>query len=631
MKHKLLIATAVVSVGLFASCLDEFADLNSKPSDITQPNIRFLFTQCAMSFQPGDYSQWYGGFTDMSTWAQTTVPTDGNSVNLNRPDTEANGCGYQVNEVLRYTNDIRYLISQMPDDEKKQYEYIQYLCHPMLVYLSIEDTDMFGSRQYSEAEMARYTNPPLLLPKYDTQEELFNIWLKELDEALNYFKNNQIADVLSSQDFIYKGNLTKWAKLTNSLKLRIGQRLLTKDKARAIKIVEEAAADPVGLISSLDDDMVYNKGKRDNNWNNDITNLGAGSKHLIDFMIKYHDPRMFYFFMKNDYNANVVQGYFDANKDLPYYIAANVEFKEEGGKKVFTGWKAPGEPWVRYYGLPHEVGAKQDSKYNDYFDPTGNILSLDNKQGAKKIYTAVAGRNKETVKGGFTYTYPDAPDVAPVEDKEPYGWYGLYFSSGEVNLILAEFKLLGANLPQSAQQYLTDGVRLSVQGYDFVAGKNHIPYYDSPYVNDKFDVSIKLTSEMLDNMVGDAYTLTGDKVKDLEKVYIQQYIHYIQAPMDQYVTVRRSGVPMRSSSLLPMLDFDKQLGTGYMLPRRFPVTAPSPSDQLYDITIKAYQAQGYTYEGTEAINPAVLNKERVWYDDAAKAPNFGEGPSKLVN
>lgn len=630
MNYKFLAAALIIGTGILSSCQDEFAKLNSKPSDVSTPNVRFLFTKCAMSFQPADYYQWYGGFEDLSIWMQTTVPSGGNGASLNRPNTEANGCGYRVNEVLRYTNEIRYQISLMSDEDKAKNEYIQYLCNPLLVYLGMQDADMFGSRQYSEAEMARYTNPPLLLPKYDTHEELFELWLKELDETLAYLNNNQITDVLSAQDFIYKGDLKKWAKLTNSLKLRIAARLLTKDKDRAIKIVEEAAINPAGFTMTLEDDFVFNKGKRDNNWNNEFTS-GAGSKQLIDFMVKNRDPRLFYFFMKNDFNANVVQGYFDINKALPFYIAENVEYKTENGKKVFTGWKAPGEPWIRFHGLPSEIGAKQDSKNDDYFDPSGNILMLPGAGGAIKTYVAAAFRNQESIKGMLTYTYPDVPSVSPLEDKEQYGWYGLYFSSGETNLLLAEFKLLGANLPGTAQQYLTEGVRLSVQGHDYVAGKNHIPYYDAPYANDKFDKSIKLTADMLAAMTGNAYTLTGDKLKDLEKVYIQQYIHYMMAPMDQFVGTRRSGVPVRNSELLPRLDFDTQLGTSFLIPRRFPVTAPSPSDQLYDITIKAYQAQGYTYEGTEAINPAVLNKERVWYDDAAKAPNFGEGPSKLVN
>lgn len=614
----------MMGFGLLSSCQDDFSELNQKPSDITKPNIRYLFTQCERSFQPGDYSQWYGGFNDISTWAQTTVPTGGNSSDLNRPDVEANGCGYQVNEVLRYANEIRYQIDNMSDEDKAKYEYIKYLCNPMLVYLSIEDADMFGSRQYTEAEMARYTNPPLLLPKYDTQEELMEVWLKELDETLNYLNNNEVTDLLSSQDFIYYGKVEKWAKLANSLKLRIAARLINKDRARAIKIAEEVVANPAGVLSSIDDDFVYNKGKKDNNWNNNFS-VGAGSQQLINFLISNRDPRLFYFFQKNSYNSNVVQAYFDQKKDLPFYIAANVEYKEEGGKKVFTGWKAPGEPWVRYYGLPCEIGAGQNNDYRDYFDPSKIIFSLENKNGDKKTYQPLALRNQEMIKGMLTYTFPDAPDVAPEQDNEQHGWYGLYFSAGEVNLLLAEFKLLGANLPRSAQDYLIDGVTLSVQGYDFVAGKNHIPYYDTPYKNDKFDKTIKLTNDQLTEMLShDVYKLTGNKKSDLEKVYIQQYIHYMMAPIDQYVTMRRSGVPMKNSTLLPRKEFDSQLGDSYYIPRRFAVMAPEKSNLLYDITIKAYQDQGYTYEGTEAINPQKLSTERVWIDK--ENPAFGDGP-----
>lgn len=634
MKYKFLATACLIGAGMLSGCMDDFSELNSKPSDIVNPDIRFLFTQCAFTFQPGDYAQWYGGFEDLSRWAQATVPANkngivGNASDMNRANTEAIGCGYRVNEVLRYANEIRHQVSIMSAEDKAKYEYIQYLCNPLLVYLSIQDADMYGPRQYSEAEMARYTYPPLLTPKYDTMEELFDIWIKELDETLAYLNNNDIADALKSQDFIYKGDLKKWAKLTNSLKLRIAARLLTKDKARAMALVNQAAQDPAGFVSTPEDDFIYNKGKRDNNWNNPFDS-GAGTKHLIDFMVENRDPRLFYFFMKNDFNSNVIQGYFDNNKELPSYIAKNVEYKEEGGKKVFTGWKAPGEPWVRFYGVPHEIGAGQDNQYADYFDPSGTILTLPNADGSKKTYVAAAVRNQEFIKGMLDYTYPDVPGVT-VQDIEDYGWYGLYFSSGETNLLLAEFKLLGAALPESAQSYLLKGVEYSVRGYDKVAGLNHIPYYDAPYVNDKFDKSIKLTTDMVSEMLAlDVYSLTGNVLKDLEKVYIQQYIHYIMSPMDMYVTVRRSGVPMKNSELLPRKEFDKQLGDGFYIPRRFPVSSPDPTSILFQQTIDAYTAAGFTYEGTNANNPEVLNKERVWYDDANKAPKFGEGPSKLM-
>ena len=53
-------------------------------------------------------------------------------------------------------NDLRYQISQMSDEDKARYGYIQYLCNPLAVFLAMVDSDMYGSLLYTEAEMARY-------------------------------------------------------------------------------------------------------------------------------------------------------------------------------------------------------------------------------------------------------------------------------------------------------------------------------------------------------------------------------------------------------------------------------------------------------------------------------------------
>ena len=44
----------------------------------------------------------------------------------------------------------------MSDEDKARYGYIQYLCNPLAVFLAMGDSDMYGSLQYTEAEMARY-------------------------------------------------------------------------------------------------------------------------------------------------------------------------------------------------------------------------------------------------------------------------------------------------------------------------------------------------------------------------------------------------------------------------------------------------------------------------------------------
>ena len=628
MKYRTLAAALLLGSVMFTSCVDEFSELNSDPSTITKPDIRFLFTKCEASFQPGDYAQWFGGFNDLSTWSQTTVSSGGNTTRSNRPTDEANGCGYEVNEVLRYANEIRYQISLLPEEEKATYEYIQYLCNPLLVYLSIQDADLYGSRQYTEAEQARYTNPPLLLPKYDTQEELLEVWLKELDQTINYLSSNEIKDVLNNQDFIYKGDLKKWGKLANSLKLKIAARLINKDRNRAFEIVKQVAESPVGLIATTDDDFVYNKGKFDNNWNNDFS-VGVGTQHLIDFFVNNKDPRLLYFFQKNDYNSNVVQAYFDQKREMPDFVEKNVISEVKDGKKVFKEWGGPGEPWVRYYGLPTEVEAglaDQHPEYVDYFDKAGKLWKVSDKDGnGETTYYPYSPLNQYMFDKKVIIDYPVAPGAPKVQITDLYAWYGLYLSTAEVNLYLAELKLLSQGqdigFSGSAESYLKKGVEYSMRAYDKLAGLNHIPYYDNTFGQDKFDVTIKLQENEVTRLLNDPIlTLDGSTTENLEKVYLQQYIHFIFFPADQYIMMRRSGCPMKESDLYPMLNLNPKV-SNYPLPRRFQVTQPTVDDKMGDIKRKAYQDQGYSY-GPE---PTILNTERVWYDK--KAPQFGEGPN----
>ena len=619
MKLKYILASCCFGAGIFTtSCVDEFKELNSQEKDISIPNIRYLFAQCLYEFEPMDYSAWFYDIPRMAKWGQCTVAPAGNVDNFNLI-TEQGSVGGHIYDVLRMVNDVRYQISQMSDEDRKQYEYIKFLCNPLVVFLAMNDSDMYGSLQYSEAELARYTNPPLFLPKYDTQAELFDYWLKELDETIDYLTTNDVKDVLGTQDFLYNGDLKKWAKLANSLKLKLAARLINQDRERAIAIVNEVTSSPAGMLSSTDEDFIYNRGKYDNHWNNDFS-LEAGHEVLINFLKANHDTRLLSAFTKNEFNGPVIQAFLDANKELPPYIAENAII--ENGQ--FKGWKGDGEPCVRYYGVPLEIGAGLDDANKWIFDPTGLLLQLESSSGGKRNYAPVSYRNQEIVKGIYNFTYPDAPDVVPDRDILQTPWYGIYFSAAEVELLLAEFNLLGANTPASAQQHLTNGVRLSAYVYDKAAELNQVPYYSKTCVNDPLDAKIKITEDMVNDMLSrDVLKLTGDKKSDLEKVYIQQYIHYIMNPIDQFVNVRRSGVPMKGSQLLPWKEFSKLLDYSTLIPRRFKVSEPAPTDQLHDITVEAYKAQGYSY-GTDNADPDVLNSQRVWEDKMN--PQFGEGP-----
>ena len=624
MRFKSIIAAALIGTTLFTStgCKDDFSDTNTDPSVINKGDIRFLFTNGLLNFEPQGYLTWYYNAAYTARWVQSYAATGSNGDMFNVMGATGGQGGMTV-EVLKSAREVSYLLDNMDPAEAAKYQYIKHMFSPILVYLGMFDTDMYGDMPYTEAVMARYTNPMLLTPKFDTMEELYTIWYDQLVEAVNVLSNpvtvngTQITQTaLGAQDFVYGGNAAKWAKFANSLKLKLAVRLLHQNKAKALAIAKEAAANPAGLMTSLNDDFVYNKGSQEYHFGDDV-NPGAPSKQLVDLMINSRDPRVRFFYQKNDFNSKVVQAFFDTNKELPAYIAANVESEVVNGKKVFKAWKGAGEPWVRYYGIPVEVMASQKGEYKDYFDSNLWKISMG---GKEKTYTPYAYFNREMVQGMKDYTFPDAPNVSVTQDIVDQPWYGMFYSSAEVNLYLAELKLIGADLPGTAADYFRNGVELSVRAYDKLANLNKIPYYHSVY--DANEKSIKLVDGEVETLLANpAYQLTGNKAADLEKVYIQQYIHFVMIPNDQFVSARRSGVPMKGSKILPWVEFSTT--TNYIMPRRFEINAVEKSDLMYDIKIAAFARQGFSV-GTNN-DPVLLNSERVWQDKGA--PNFGAGPN----
>ena len=237
-----------------------------------------------------------------------------------------------------------------------------------------------------------------------------------------------------------------------------------------------------------------------------------------------------------------------------------------------------------------------------------------------KTYSPLSYFNEELVRGRVDYTFPTAPKGKVVQDVEDNPLYEMTISTAEMNLYLAEFKLLGANLPRTAADYFKAGVEASAQAYNRMATLNKIPYYDKAHCNDPLDKPVTYEADAIKAMMANAdYQLTGDRNADLEKVYIQLYLHFYYQPLEQFVTVRRSGVPKVGSTLIPWV----ALKPSKDIPRRFYIAKPEPSDKMRAIIEAAMHEQGFSF--TDGQNPEVLNAERVWYDKGA--PNYGEGPN----
>lgn len=107
-------------------------------------------------------------------------------------------------------------------------------------------TDMFGAIPYSKAGSGSFT------VEYDSQEEIYSSFLKELEEAVNILYGLDGATVRTT-DYVYNGNSAKWAKLGNSLMLRLAMRISYVKPDLAKEYAMKACLHPAGLIESVED------------------------------------------------------------------------------------------------------------------------------------------------------------------------------------------------------------------------------------------------------------------------------------------------------------------------------------------------------------------------------------------
>ena len=119
------------------------------------------------------------------------------------------------------------------------------------VYMMSVITDIYGDAPYSEAGLGYLKE--IYNPKYDTQEDIYNYFFTELKDAASALDT---ANDRITGDVIYNGDVAKWIKLANSLRLRYAMRISDVAPEKARKEFEDALASEGGVLTSGSDDAL---------------------------------------------------------------------------------------------------------------------------------------------------------------------------------------------------------------------------------------------------------------------------------------------------------------------------------------------------------------------------------------
>ncbi len=289
---KKIIYLCIVTLLLSAGCTGDFENLNQDPTQITDESLKQDFNNVGSFFPP----------------------------------MLKNLFGHQIEHNLSHDSWVRHLATPTPfvgGINNTTYFirwntywdriYREIMSASNLVELKIEnenlDVPVFVEwakliRILGMSRLTAYHGPVIFTEfgqpdaGYDSEPDLYNAFFTQLDEVQAVFNANLDHSALAKFDASYEGNIPKWIKLINSMRLRLAMRLSKVDPVLAKAQGEKAISDPGGLIETNDDNFmislygdVFPPVTISFGWGD--TRMSASMESIL---IGYDDPRIAKFF-----------------------------------------------------------------------------------------------------------------------------------------------------------------------------------------------------------------------------------------------------------------------------------------------------------------------------------------------
>lgn len=194
-------------------------------------------------------------------------------------------------------------------------------------YLMLLCTDCFGDIPYSEAFKGAPEDGSVLQTPYDAQSDIYPQLLSNLKAVADSWADGLGTDALGEGDFLYKGDVAKWQKFCNSLRLRIAMRISGVYPASQA-VVEEIYGNPSQypyITASADNAYFWWQGSGEyfeRYYDNFRTRDDDGMAEIfIDHLKKMQDPRIAVL-AKPATSDGEYRGFENGSKDAPASLDA---------------------------------------------------------------------------------------------------------------------------------------------------------------------------------------------------------------------------------------------------------------------------------------------------------------------
>jgi len=289
---KVLYLIIIVFIAAVTGCTDKFEDFNTDKKHPAVVPGEALFSNAQK--QLADYMNNTNVNTNIfklmsQYWTETTYIDEANYDLITRNIST----GIYTNLYLRVLTDLKEAktiieATKVSANEEAAKQNKLQIIELINVYVYSHLVDVFGAAPYKDA-----LNIDNVYPKYDTGKDIYTDLFTRLNAALG--KLNASAGSYGAADLYYEGDVAKWIKFGNSLKVRMAITIADADDALAKSSIEAAASK---VFSSNDDDCLIQYQPTSPNYNQLYADLVASGRHdfvpantIVDVMNTLEDPR----------------------------------------------------------------------------------------------------------------------------------------------------------------------------------------------------------------------------------------------------------------------------------------------------------------------------------------------------
>ena len=285
------IAVAFMAVAMLSTtvgCTDSFKEINTDPDNALEVPNGSLLAYCLYFTSDVFYDRWFALDEPMSFCGYVSKMSYIDEAKYQfRPGVQDSNWSY-VYRVLNNVMDIQRRATEAPN--------LLNVAKIMEVHVIQIATDRWRDVPYSNAvQMAEgYLNPT-----YDTQEQIYPAMLAKLKEAADGLAAGGGDKV--EGDLLFGGDLTKWQKYCNSLRLRLAIRISEVAPDLAKSTVEEVLGNPekYPIMDSNDDNAFFWYDGSDSNYWEPIASAYRTRKAefscsavMVDNLLANNDPRI---------------------------------------------------------------------------------------------------------------------------------------------------------------------------------------------------------------------------------------------------------------------------------------------------------------------------------------------------